>query len=547
MSAPSPGYTLLQGDLANPPRIAPEDRAVLWSAARSLNLYVESVQGDAEQAKSNGRRPGDAYNERGDPLPLLEAAGWSVAYKRADGAIGLCRPGKTKQQGIGATFGYVAPRTLYVFTTGGDPFNAGHAYAPFAIYTLLQHGGDYTAAAKALAAVGYGDALVHVKSNEEPSVQEPPAWMAPLSLDTPRLPTFPTDVFPTWLQTYIEAEAVATETPPDLAAMLAIAVLATACATKFRVRVKEGWTEPTNIFTVTALPPGSRKSGVFRDMIAPLVAYEREEMQRVKPLISEAQLEFKVLSGRREKAEKAAINAPDDDMRTQNQDEALHIARELDALTVPVTPRLIADDVTPEKLASMLAEHNGHIAVLSAEATVFDLMAGRYSKGTPNFDVFLKGHAGDELRVDRGSRSDYVAHPALTLGITVQPSVIQGLTEKPSFQGRGLLGRFLYALPASGLGRRTHATPPVAPAIHTTYERNITALLHLPYSSDEYGEATAHMLRFDAQAYAALQTFQQQIEPHLDDAGDLGHMTDWASKLAGALARIAALLHVAAG
>ena len=49
----------------------------------------------------------------------------------------------------------------------------------------------------------------------------------------------------------------------------------------------------------------------------------------------------------------------------------------------------------------MLAEQGGRIASLSPEGGVFDVMAGLYSKsGTASFDLYLKAHAGDDLRTD---------------------------------------------------------------------------------------------------------------------------------------------------
>ena len=63
-------------------------------------------------------------------------------------------------------------------------------------------------------------------------------------------------------------------------------------------------------------------------------------------------------------------------------------------LTVPVRPRLVADDVTAEAAGSLLAEQDGRLAVLSAEGGIFTTIAGRYSTA-PNLKVFLKGHAGD--------------------------------------------------------------------------------------------------------------------------------------------------------
>jgi replicative DNA helicase len=47
----------------------------------------------------------------------------------------------------------------------------------------------------------------------------------------------------------------------------------------------------------------------------------------------------------------------------------------------------------------------GRIALLSPEGDVFDQMAGRYNQQVgPNLGVYLKGHAGDLLKVDRRGR-----------------------------------------------------------------------------------------------------------------------------------------------
>jgi hypothetical protein len=43
-----------------------------------------------------------------------------------------------------------------VFSDNAPPFEAKKAYSPFAIYTLLTHDSDFTAAAKDLSAQGYG-------------------------------------------------------------------------------------------------------------------------------------------------------------------------------------------------------------------------------------------------------------------------------------------------------------------------------------------------------------------------------------------------------
>lgn len=65
------------------------------------------------------------------------------------------RPGK-RERGISATTNYAGSGLLYVFSTNAAPFEAERAYSKFAAYTLLNHGGEFVAAARALAAQGYG-------------------------------------------------------------------------------------------------------------------------------------------------------------------------------------------------------------------------------------------------------------------------------------------------------------------------------------------------------------------------------------------------------
>src|SRR5664280_164192 len=125
----------------------------------------------------------------------------------------------------------------------------------------------------------------------------------------------------------------------------------------------------------------------------------------------------------------AAGDASTPQVRDQALANAAEAALNAQDTRVPVLPRLVADDVTPEAAASLLAEQGGRLAVLSAEGGIFATMAGRYSGGVPALEVFLKGHAGDLLRVDRKARpAEHVAAPALTLGLA-QHLGLQGEAE----------------------------------------------------------------------------------------------------------------------
>jgi replicative DNA helicase len=388
----------------------------------------------------------------------------------------------------------------------------------------------------------------HVARRAATAHGEPPdeLWEPPVPFADYDLPDFPTDALPPWLREFVEAEALATQTPQDLAGMLALSVLATACAGKVRVALREAYEEPINLFTLTVLPSGNRKSAVFRDITAPVEAFETSQLAKLKDSIAAGEQQRRILKNRLEHLEDRAAKAQGADTPKLIED-ANRTRRELTALTVPTLPRLIIDECTPERLATLLFENKGRLAQLSAEGDAFDIIAGRYSAtGAANFTVYLKGHAGDQLRIDRvGRGSEHIPSPALTVGLAVQPEVLHGIMARPGFRGRGLLARFLYALPKSLLGHRNVEAPPVPSEVRSVYHSAMLTLLELSPCNDVGGNETAHVLRLDAVARGALLNFERELEPRLGDMGDLAHMADWAGKLVGATVRIAGLLHMA--
>jgi hypothetical protein len=372
-------------------------------------------------------------------------------------------------------------------------------------------------------------------------------WDPPLPFYQFDLPKFPTYVFPDWLRRFVEAVAIGSQTPADMAAMLAISILSICCQKKFIVKVQSGYTEPTNTYTVTALPPGNRKSAVFKEMTLPIEKYEQAEALRMAPEIAAGRTRYKILQDRLNIKQQTAAKAKKIEEMESHQLEAENLSKELARTVVPSEPRLLADDTTPEKLTTLIRDQGGRMALLSPEGDIFDLMAGRYSKnGAPNFTVYLKSHAGDELRVDRTGRpSEFVHDPALTVGLTVQPDIIRGLSQKDGFRGRGLLGRFLYSMPESLLGHREIDPPQVPDYIRREYHEKITALLALPFTQDEAGQSAPYTLALSPAAKESWLQFAANLEPKLAPFGEFGSMTDWAGKLAGAVIRFAGLLHVA--
>jgi hypothetical protein len=238
-------------------------------------------------------------------------------------------------------------------------------------------------------------------------------------------------------------------------------------------------------------------------------------------------------------------NGGADPERQRLETAAQELAVELQAHQVPVTPQFFCDDVTPEALTKLLAQHGGRMLVASAEGTLFEIAKGRYGDKKINLDVFLKAHAGDDLRTHRMSRPGEILHqPAVSIAVTVQPSVIRGLAEVPALLNRGLVARCLFAVPTSQVGYRETAPGPIPAEVATEYDRVVKALWTLPEDKDAAGNIVPSVLPFSPAADAAMQEFEKRLEPRLGKRGDLGHMAGWGNKLAGAVARLAAIFHV---
>jgi hypothetical protein len=144
--------------------ITPLDRLPLLpeSMHAAVNeVLAASVQVSLDDARvtftrqhpHNGQRPGDDFNRRADWHAILLPHGWIPVYRRGD-MIYWRRPGKN--EGQSATTNFANSGRLYVFTSSAPPLEANTSYSPFEAYALLEHRGDFKAAAQALASQGYG-------------------------------------------------------------------------------------------------------------------------------------------------------------------------------------------------------------------------------------------------------------------------------------------------------------------------------------------------------------------------------------------------------
>ncbi|AHV97083.1 YfjI family protein [Paenibacillus sabinae] len=315
--------------------------------------------------------------------------------------------------------------------------------------------------------------------------------------DQYELPSFPVDIFPNWLGQFVLSVSDASQTPTDASGFAALSVLSTALSKKFLIRpfTRGSWTELNNLYTVVIMPSGERKSVVHNAFVWPVIEYEKRKR-------------------------KEALQDKDSD---SDEDGSM--------------PRFIADDTTPEKLIGLMKKNNERMAVLSSEGGLFEMLDGKRYTTTPNLDVYLKSYTGDYLAVDRmGRPSEVLNNPILTIGLFVQPSVLQGLPDR--LADRGLFGRFLYAKPRSMRGKRDVTPKEIDEHAAQKFYASITAMM-------EFNPKYPIQLSLSEEAQELFLAFLKEQEESLNNDLAFDFMTSWTERLPAHLLRIASLLHAA--
>lgn len=162
-AAPMAGYEFVQNKPRLIPTITPEQRATILEVCRFFNQVVEAPREKAsfehQQRPTGGAKlPGQDFDEQHTALEIMESEGWqttiSITDTRGDQGVRLRKPGSARHDGSAVYY----PRLNAVFLFTTDSFLPSEKLlSPFALYAHLEHGGDFKAAAKALAEKGYGE------------------------------------------------------------------------------------------------------------------------------------------------------------------------------------------------------------------------------------------------------------------------------------------------------------------------------------------------------------------------------------------------------
>lgn len=153
-------WKLMRGGPSSIPTITESERDALYAIARLSDripqLEIHKPPRDVQDLMNRGElEPGSDFNLRGDWHEILTDHDWVPAFTTREGVTNWIRPDK-EDPGTSATTGYGDRGDfMYVFSNSSDlPSEVG--MSKFAVYAHLNHGGDFSAAARDLRFKGYG-------------------------------------------------------------------------------------------------------------------------------------------------------------------------------------------------------------------------------------------------------------------------------------------------------------------------------------------------------------------------------------------------------
>jgi hypothetical protein len=346
------------------------------------------------------------------------------------------------------------------------------------------------------------------------------------------LPTFPR-VFPKWLQDFIDACVEGLQVPIDMPASCALSVLSTANQAKYYVEVPDAddWEEPICLYNIVIASPSERKTPTLKRFDTPIKEYEKQIIELSSVELKQKKHELKAKQKHMEHLENQYAKKPDEKIL----EEIRALAPELEDVGNP--PRVIVTNATPTKIASMMADSEEKLAILTDEGGFLKRIGKYFVDGNEDADIFLQAFNGKSSRIDRQSREGAsLDRPQLTIGALIQPGIIDKMP--PEFWEKGMQSRLLYSQPVSMVGKRKLKVKKTSDFVKQAYHDNLSWLL--------WNKGNWECLTLSESANNVFDKFRDRVEHAQLPGGELSDdLEEWGGKLAGNVLRIAGNLHLA--
>ena len=553
---------ILHGTLQAVPTITAEDVALLHNIASSFD---ESGHQEQKRLPRNqggtisGDRPGDRYNHVTDWNELLVRYGWRCLKTMGDRQHWQ-RPGKTGPEASGTLH---PTKGFWCFSTS-TPLPTQQPLTPFAVFTYMEYGGDFVAAARALAAEHtpahpIGEQPPHPALAADPTAAlcapcKPVQPPAPLP-DHPAVAPFEHDLLPDTLAPWVRDIADRLQCPPDFVAVAAMVALAVVVGRKVAIRPKrhDTWAVIANLWALVIGRPGIMKTPAIEATFGPLdrlMARALEEHDQAMQRFEADKMAAKLRAEAREKKARERLK--------NNHDANLGDLLTPSTIESPTLRRYRTNDTSTASLGELLRQNPNGMLVYRDE--LVSLLKGLDKEDqAEGRGFYLTGWNGDSpYTLDRIGRGLHLHIPALCISLLggTQPGRLAEYTGQAIRGGAaddGLIQRFgLMVWPDPVATWRNVDRPPdhtaecIAYAVFDRLDRLDPASIGAQQDRNLDGHPIGlPYLRFSAEALSHFQEWHEALEVRLRSGELHPALESHFSKYRKLVPALALLIHLA--
>jgi hypothetical protein len=380
------------------------------------------------------------------------------------------------------------------------------------------------------------------------------AWPEPepLYAEHEKPEPYPLDALPPMLHGAVTAYQAFGRQPVEMVACSALAAASLACQGLVNVSRDGNLIGPCSLSFLNVAVSGERKTACDTRMRRAARGWQDRRRKEQEPAIRAAETRLAIWQGEKDgiaaKIKRlAGSTKPDDELDRDRLKNAL-AEHEKRRPKVPPWTRLFYEDITPEKLATLLADGWPSGSIWSDEG---GLVVGSHAMSEDSALRFLglvnRLWDGNPFDRDRETRAcAHIRGRRLTTALMLQPGALAKLlaTGDGIARGIGALARFLICWPTSTIGSRLYQAGDLnAPAL-LAFDARLHALLDAPLPLDEDGALEPPAIPLSRLAFEVWRRLHDTIEAELSGKGEFALLPDFGAKMADQAARIACIFHV---
>ena len=298
---------------------------------------------------------------------------------------------------------------------------------------------------------------------------------------------FPIQCLPPVLRAMAEAISASYRVPLELSGPAVLGIVSGAVGKGLNLKSGADRIIRGNLYLVGIAESGEGKSSTLKEAAQPIQTAEKDALGFWKEISNpETKAEIRILD-REIKALEAVLGAKGSKKtvvvdRAKLKAELCEKIARLEYFQEKLeAPRMIVEDVTQEKLGSLLARNSEQLFSLSSDAgKTLQNLEGRYikEKGKSDDDIYVRSYTGERCLVDRiGRESVILEDPCVALFWLMQPKRAQRLLGNEDLRDGGFLPRCLIWDSQTEPTEEPEQEIPIPPEVRQAYHDLVKELL----------------------------------------------------------------------